>query len=215
MKVLMINLPFAGHTNPTLPLARELVRRGHEVSYVNAEEFRGRIEDTGASFIPYQDYPASPSEQEKKVKCFGAAFDTAMALSDPFDLLIYEMFFYPGIEVAKRKKIPCLRQFSQPAWSLETWKRAPAFFKLSGKLIDLQVLDKKTARRMGFEKSCLRDGILGRKPYLNLVYVPEAFQSCRDSFDDSYLFMVPPLVQAKGGGEIPYEEMKYPILYIS
>lgn len=28
MKILMINVPYAGHTNPTLPLARELVHRG-------------------------------------------------------------------------------------------------------------------------------------------------------------------------------------------
>ncbi len=49
--VLMINVPFAGHTNPTLPLAEALARRGHKVSYINAEEFRGSIEKTGAEFF--------------------------------------------------------------------------------------------------------------------------------------------------------------------
>ena len=38
--ILMINVPYAGHTNPTLPLAKALVQHGHKVSYVNAEEFR-------------------------------------------------------------------------------------------------------------------------------------------------------------------------------
>lgn len=32
MNILMINLPFAGHTNPTLPLTAELVKRGHHVT---------------------------------------------------------------------------------------------------------------------------------------------------------------------------------------
>ncbi|MEA4969098.1 MAG: hypothetical protein VB051_01055 [Candidatus Pelethousia sp.] len=50
--ILMINVPYAGHTNPTLPLAEALVRNGHKVFYVNAEEFRTKIERTGAEFIP-------------------------------------------------------------------------------------------------------------------------------------------------------------------
>lgn len=27
LKILMINLPFSGHVNPTLPLAEELIKR--------------------------------------------------------------------------------------------------------------------------------------------------------------------------------------------
>lgn len=38
----------AGHTNPTLPLARALVGSGHEVHYLCSEIFREAIEDTGA-----------------------------------------------------------------------------------------------------------------------------------------------------------------------
>ena len=213
MNILMINLPFAGHTNPTLPLTRELVRRGHRVTYVNAEEFRARIEQTGAAFVPYQDYPAAPTEAERKARSFRAAFDTAMALPDKYDLLIYEMFFYPGIEIARRRGIPCVRQFSQSAWSEQTWRSAPAVFKLSARLIDRQVLTKHDARAMGFADSCLRDGILGSKPELNIVYVPEAFQSCRDSFDDSYLFLVPMPEPEKEVS--PFADLPHPVVYIS
>ena len=28
-RILMVNVPYAGHTNPTLPLTRKLVARGH------------------------------------------------------------------------------------------------------------------------------------------------------------------------------------------
>lgn len=51
-KILMVNLPYSGHTNPTLPLAKRLVERGHQVTYINAPEFRERIEATGALFVP-------------------------------------------------------------------------------------------------------------------------------------------------------------------
>ena len=215
MRILMINLPYSGHVNPTLPLTAALVRRGHQVTCVNAESFRSRIEGTGALFVPFRDFPADLSDEQIKRRCFSAAFDTAMALPGPFDLLIYEMFFYPGIEVARRKGIPCVRQFSQPAWSEATWKDAPTAFRLSAKLIDWQVLTGKDARRMGFDGSSLRRGIIERKPDLNVVYVPEAFQSHRESFDDSYLFLVPPAAPSLSDKKIPYEKMKRPIVYIS
>ena len=215
MNILMINLPFSGHTNPTLELTKELVQRGHRVTYINAEDFRSKIEETGAFFVPYINYPTNPTEKEKTHGCFAAAYDTAMSLTEKFDLLIYEMFFYPGINVAKRKHIPCVRQFSQPAWSVETWNDSPPMFKLSAKLIDLKVLSEKDARRMGFEHSCLRDGIIKSRPDLNIVYVPEKFQNKRNTFDKSYIFTVPSPVAPKSDIVIPYEKMKHPIVYIS
>ena len=215
MRILMVNLPFAGHTNPTLPLTRELVRRGHTVDYINAECFRQRIEQTGARFVPYINYPDLPTEDEKKKLCFSAAFDTAMALEEPFDLLIYEMFFYPGIDIAKRKGIPCVRQFSQTAWSAETWQDASRLFRFSARLIDLQVLPVKKALSMGLTYTCLRDGIIHSRPDLNIVYVPEFFQNRRESFDDSFLFLTPQPEPVPCDIKIPYNQMAKPIVYIS
>ena len=215
MNILMINLPFSGHTNPTLPLTAELVKRGHHVTYINAEPFRKSIEESGAHFVPYADFPANPTEQDKKKLSFIAAFRTAMNMKEQFDLLIYEMFFYPGIEISKRKGIPCVRQFSQPAWSEKTWDVAPFIFRTSAKLIDMQVLPKRTAQALGLEYTCLRDGIIKSKPDLNIVYVPEAFQLRRKSFGEDYIFRVPEAKAVKGEITIPYEEMKAPVVYIS
>ncbi len=215
MNILMINLPFSGHTNPTLPLTRELIKRGHNVTYINAEMFRQKIEETGAKFVPYINFPAEPTDRELKKLCFPAAFDTAMSLEQRYDLLIYEMFFYPGIEIARRMGIPCVRQFSQPAWSEKTWQSAPAMFKISAFLIDRQMPPKEDARRMGLEKPCLHDGIIGSKPELNIVYLPKQFQGHRDSFDDSYIFVLPEPAMTKSDIVIPYEKMTRPIVYIS
>src|SRR5215467_14749447 len=49
-KVLFFNLPAHGHTNPTLPLVAELVRRGEHVIYYSSEAFRPAIEQAGATF---------------------------------------------------------------------------------------------------------------------------------------------------------------------
>ena len=215
MRILMINVPYSGHVNPTIPLTKELVKRGPQVSYINAEEFRKTIEVTGADFIPYTNFPAKISEQEKKRTCFQAAYDTAMALTDTFDVLIYEMFFYPGIAIARKKEIPCVRQFSQPAWSEATWKNTSIIFKTSSKLIDVQVMGKKRIAAMGLQYKSMADAIIHDNPDLNIVYVPEQFQRNRDSFDSSFEFMVPVQERRKSNIVIPYDKMKHPIVYIS
>lgn len=54
-RILMATITVPGHTNPGLPLARELVERGHEVNWYNSPRFRDKIETTGARFEPLRD----------------------------------------------------------------------------------------------------------------------------------------------------------------
>lgn len=213
--ILMINVPYAGHTNPTLPLAKALVQRGHQVSYINAEEFRSKIESTGAEFIPYQNYPANPTGQQKKTMCFRAAFDTAMNLKQKFDLLIYEMFFYPAIKIAENLGIPCVRQFSQPAWNQKTISHATPLFKLSSKLIDAQIMGKKNAQYMELTNKTLEQAVIYDSPSLNIIYVPQIFQADRKSFGEDYLFTVLPYEKSTISQQLPYETMQPPVVYIS
>ena len=52
-KVIFFNVPTSGHVNPSLPLTRELVRRGVHVIYYLTEGYRQKIEGTGAEFRLY------------------------------------------------------------------------------------------------------------------------------------------------------------------
>ncbi len=54
--IVIFSLPTHGHINPMLPLAAELVRRGHNVSFYATEEFEKAIKETGSTFVNY-DYP--------------------------------------------------------------------------------------------------------------------------------------------------------------
>lgn len=120
-----------------------------------------------------------------------AAFQTALALNEQYDTLIYEMLFYPGITVAEKLGIPCVRQFSQPAWSDESSKSMSGFFKISSKQIDAQVMGKKNIQAMKLPFDSMEDAILHSKPDMNIVYIPESFQKCRASFDATFHFVVP------------------------
>ncbi|MCP1427464.1 MGT family glycosyltransferase [Paenibacillus sp. DS2363] len=52
-RVLFIGYPAEGHVNPTLGLTSELIRRGEEVTYYCIDEYRQKIEATGARYRNY------------------------------------------------------------------------------------------------------------------------------------------------------------------
>lgn len=52
-KAIFYNVPAHGHINPSLPMVRELVARGHTVIYYATEQYRAGIESTGAQFRAY------------------------------------------------------------------------------------------------------------------------------------------------------------------
>ncbi|EPY05076.1 macrolide glycosyltransferase [Paenibacillus alvei TS-15] len=52
-RALVVITPAEGHVNPSLGLVQQLVKCGEEVTYVCTEEYRKRIEATGAKVITY------------------------------------------------------------------------------------------------------------------------------------------------------------------
>jgi MGT family glycosyltransferase len=52
VKITIYTLPQHGHVNPTLAVTRELVRRGHTVTYYLTDEFRQKIESVGGVLRP-------------------------------------------------------------------------------------------------------------------------------------------------------------------
>ena len=89
--ILMVNLPFSGHTNPTLGLARMLTDMGHRVTYVHSPTWREAVKNTGVRFVPYDDYPLFPSPFQDRMRCWRAAYRTVLRIGAEYDCLIYEM----------------------------------------------------------------------------------------------------------------------------
>jgi len=59
-------IPAHGHTNPMLPVAKELVQRGNTVRFYSFEQFREKIELTGAKFISCDSFLQELTAQEEK-----------------------------------------------------------------------------------------------------------------------------------------------------
>jgi len=51
--IVYFSFPARGHIHPTLPVVRELARRGRAVAYFSTERFRPQVEAAGAAFLPY------------------------------------------------------------------------------------------------------------------------------------------------------------------
>lgn len=51
-RFLIGTMPMSGHVGPGLPIARELVKRGHEVWWYTGRKYQAKVEATGARFVP-------------------------------------------------------------------------------------------------------------------------------------------------------------------
>ena len=89
-KIVFFCIPAHGHTNPTLGVVKELIARGHEVTYYSYEPFREKIESTGATFVACDEFDAEQKLDPKDATKVGKdlAFstrllvDTTLALND-------------------------------------------------------------------------------------------------------------------------------------
>jgi UDP:flavonoid glycosyltransferase YjiC (YdhE family) len=51
-RFLIGTIPLVGHVNPALPIARQLIERGHEVWWYTGKNFQSKVEATGARYVP-------------------------------------------------------------------------------------------------------------------------------------------------------------------
>ena len=216
----MVNLPFAGHTNPTLALANVFVALGHRVCYVHAPDWKSKIEKTGAEFVPYDDYPETLSPTQREMKSWGAAYRTVARIGKNFDCLIYEMLFLPGKSLADRLGIPAFRLFSTftlnarilkefgatGGWYMTAVFRFPTLCKLVSRLLQRK-----------FDLCCgdIAQELTRNAPDLNFTYTIRAFQLYPEEFDPAHYRYVGPSIGDRAAETFDFSPMGQPLVYIS
>ncbi|MFD2078210.1 hypothetical protein SAMN05421678_1238 [Actinopolymorpha cephalotaxi] len=84
--VAMTGMPASGHVNPTLPLVRELVDRGVDVTYYSTAEFADAVERAGAKFRAYPDGAissrdiAAATQSGSSVRVVGRVLEATLTL---------------------------------------------------------------------------------------------------------------------------------------
>ncbi len=219
-RILFVNLPFSGHTNPTLELAKTFVSLGHDVTYIHSPDWKNKIERTGSVFVPYDGYPSTLTTSQKETKSWGAAYKTVQRIGKGFDCLIYEMLFLPGKAVADQLGIPAFRLFSTftlnekvlhdfgktGGWYMTFIFRYPLLCKIVS-----QVLKKKFNLRYGN----IAKEMTGNAPKLNFTYTVKEFQIYSGDFDSSRYKYVGASIGSREEKEFDFSKIENPIIYIS
>ncbi|MBE6048539.1 MAG: hypothetical protein E7213_09110 [Clostridium sp.] len=218
-RILILNLPYSGHVNPTLGLTSELVKRGYEVGYINEIRFKSAIEKTGAKFISYKDYPNGISDLKMGFDCYKAAFDTALSIKDNYDIFVYENWFYYGLRTAEILDKPCIRLFSNAAFNMnyinkEIIDKSSIFFHMRYKFVR-KLITRLTAKGVKIKYEDMFAEMARAVPDVNIVYTIKEYQVYSEEFDERFKFVGPSMRKTKEDNSFKLENLKKPLIYIA
>lgn len=231
--VLFVNVFGYGHINPTISIVRELVGRGENVTYIADEEFKGMLERLDVNFIGYKNFDelefhngninleCIEPQLFKIATVYKEIVDIIFSLNDKYDCLIYDSLFFIGNEVARALKVTSISSVSTFATNDKT-DYLSMFINLCKPAVE------KLLCRTGFIEiiNYLWDkykiitpdffSLHTIKNDLNIVYTSKYFQISGDSFDDSYKFIGPSIVDSgESTDSIITNDYSSKIIYIS
>lgn len=209
--VAFLSPPAAGHVNPTLPIVRELVDRGHRVTYAADASIAARVRAAGAEVVPYELRPAETvvidGMDAAARATFGLLTDLAQVLpqlvaryaDDRPDLIVNDWLAWAGPMLAARWDVPRIQSWSAHAASegYDFGAFVVAMFAASGLRAEFDELLADVLRRNGIPPLELTD--FYRPAPFNLVYQPRSFHVRNETFDDRYAFVGPTRLPDPGG----------------
>jgi MGT family glycosyltransferase len=236
MKALFFSLPLHGHTNPTLPLVRELTERGDEIVYYSTPAFAAKIEQAGARFRPYRnaflaDLQRLPERLEEVTRLLMQA--TADLLRDELgawraerpDYLITDSVAPWGQWAAKLMKLRVVTSVPTLAINRHVMRYAVAhgvrpnnasrFLSKLRSMAEASWMRSRLMRQYGVRGPGVMELVSGSSG-LNIVYGSRHFQPCGSTFDDRFLFVGPSNLPRKPGADFPWNEVTHRVLvYVS
>ena len=229
-KVAVFCIPAHGHTNPMLAVVRELVARGDEVRFYSFDEFREKIERTGAAFVSCDQYlPALSAKEEQNLKKVSS---TEMAIQDiritaAMDAFLHGEFtaFRPDVVFtdsvcfwgklnAWKYEVPMVVSTSTFAFnqvSSSYMKNTPG--EVAGLVLGLPRVSRELnkLKACGYKVKGLFSLIQSDNQTDSVVYTSRRFQPCVESFSDHYIFVGPSLLTDRK----PDKAHERPLVYIS
>ncbi len=221
-KIAYVGLPAHGHTNPTLPVMKELVQRGHAVYYYNAESFRAKLEPTGVVFQPLPEPMPSAREVSEALHEFINASLILSRMSRPLaryliaeferlrpDLVIYDSTAMWGYIAARTHQIPNIcfittfvLDGSQRAIGLGTlarfiWSALPHILKLL-----------RWRRSMAQEFGKGNSGGITEYADKNIVFTSQEFHPENTFIDERFHFVGPSIDPTTRDRDFPFDQLR-------
>ena len=229
-KIAFFCIPAHGHTNPMLPVAAELVRRGDIVRFYSFREFEKKIKATGAEFVPCDPYLPELTEQERSglknvsttemtVQDIRITLSMDSFLDEEFktfrpDIVYTDSVCFWGKLNAWKHNVPMVVSTSTFAFN----QMSSGYMKNSPKeLADMILGLPRISRELkklgpyGYHVNNPLDLIQNDNKTDSVVYTSRRFQPYSESFSDHYAFVGPSVFSDKE----PDKEKARPLIYIS
>ena len=229
-RVAVFCIPAHGHTNPMLPVAAALVRRGNRVRFYSFGIFEPKIRAAGAEFVPCDRF--LPTLTEREEAGLKRVSTTEMTIQDlritrEMDAFLAEEFasFRPDVVFsdsvcfwgklnAWKHRVPLVvstSTFAFNQFSSEYMKHSPA--EMADMILGLPRIAKelKSLEPLGYHVKSALSLVQSDNATDNIVYTSRRFQPYAESFSDCYLF-AGPSVFAEGEPEKPAGR---PLVYIA
>ena len=223
-------IPAHGHTNPMLPVAAELAKRGNTVRFYSFNEFSEKIAATGAEFVSCDAY--LPELNAKEEEGLMNVSTTEMTIQDIRITLAMDAFldgefknFRPDVVFsdsvcfwgklnAKKHSVPLVVSTSTFAFnqlSSKYMKNSPK--EIADMVFGLPKISKelKKLRPYGYKSLGALELIQSDNKTDSVVYTSRLFQPYAESFSDHYCFAGPSVFSK----EEPKKEKERPLVYIS
>ena len=223
-------IPAHGHTNPMLPVAAEMVKRGNTVRFYSFDAFKEKIIATGAEFISCDAYlPKLSAQEEKGLKNVST---TEMTVQDiritlSMDSFLDEEFktFQPDVVYtdsvcfwgklnAWKHHVPMVVSTSTFAFnqlSSQYMKNTPK--EMADMILGLPRVSKelKKLEPYGYHVKGALSLVQSDNQTDSVVYTSRRFQPYAESFSDHYTFVGPSIFS----NAVPDKTKQCPLVYIS
>ncbi|MGL5540197.1 MAG: macrolide family glycosyltransferase [Erysipelotrichaceae bacterium] len=230
--IVFFNLPAHGHINPTLAVVETLVARGHNVIYYAFDEFKAKIEATGATYrcYPYDSSGLEPHKLTNFFRLMEKLLELSEVILPPLeqelraqdvDLIVHDSLCPWGKLLAKRLALPAVDSVTTFALNqhvVKTLTMSPSVLK-DGLISLPSILSSfkriKRLKKQGYAIGNLPDLLINEQS-LNLVYTSRSFQPLEKTFDDRYAFVGPSLsTRLDRMDELEALDSTKPLIYIS
>ncbi|WAU82384.1 glycosyltransferase [Streptomyces sp. Qhu-G9] len=217
--VAVFNVAMPGHVIPTLAVVRELVRRGHRVSYAVTAQFADDVRAVGATPVLYEAPDAGEAPEDMVVGVTGAVIVNVAALpqletafgADVPDVVLSDVYAWAGPLLAAR-------------WGVPAVQLAPTHIPYDGVVQDFYGLDD-IAQIPGFpelaealEEFGVPGGVhaLTLAPPKTIAFFPRSFQRRPETVKAGEAHWVGPAICDRSfQGRWQKPENDKPVLYIS
>ena len=224
-KVLFFNFPGEGHVNPTIALVEELVKKGEDVVYYCVEEYKNKIEKTGALFRPYENFVRNIDPMKRMTEkidplemllFMGRSMDKIIEdvlneiSEEKYDYVIYDNNFAAGWIIADVLGIPKISSCTTFAINEDIFsaliKSRGEMDKTSPRYREIEEISTKWKHKYGVILSD-RQNLMSCPGDITIVFTSKLYQPYADKFDESFIFVGPSIAPRKDVETLPLKSI--------